>query len=65
LGDVVTAVNAKLPPIERIRRFIIAKEAFTTGNGQLTPTLKIRRHVVRGVYGDALNALYDGRGAAA
>ena len=65
LSDVVTAVNAKLPPIERVRRFIIAREPFTTGNGQLTPTLKIRRHVVRSIYGEALDALYEGRSAAA
>jgi hypothetical protein len=25
----------------------------------LTPTLKIRRHAVRAVYGDALDALYE------
>jgi long-chain acyl-CoA synthetase len=65
LGDIVTRVNATLPPVERVRRFVIASEAFTTGNGQMTPTLKIRRHVVRAVYGAALEALYDGRSAAA
>ena len=65
LGDVVARVNAGLPPIERVRRFIIAGEPFTTANGQLTPTLKIKRHVVRGVYGAALDALYDSKSAAA
>jgi long-chain acyl-CoA synthetase len=65
LGDIVTQLNRTLPPIERIRRFVIAREAFTTANGQLTPTLKIRRHIVRAAYGDALNALYDGKGLAA
>jgi long-chain acyl-CoA synthetase len=64
-GDVVTRVNAALPPVERVRRFVIAHEAFTTGNAQLTPTLKIRRHVVRAVYGDTLEALYESKGAAA
>jgi long-chain acyl-CoA synthetase len=64
LGDVVSRVNATLPPIERVRRFIIASEPFTTANGQLTPTLKIKRHVVRGVYGAALDALYESKSAA-
>jgi long-chain acyl-CoA synthetase len=64
LGDVITRVNATLPPIERVRRFIIAQEPFTTANGQLTPTLKIRRHIVRTVYGAALEALYDNKSAA-
>jgi long-chain acyl-CoA synthetase len=65
VGDVMTRVNRTLPPIERVRRFVIAHEPFTTANGQLTPTLKIRRHVVRAHYGEALNALYDGKGMAA
>ena len=65
LGDVVSRVNATLPALERVRRFIIAREAFTTANGQLTPTLKIKRHIVRGIYGSALEALYESRSAAA
>jgi long-chain acyl-CoA synthetase len=65
LGDVVTRVNATLPPVERVRRFVIAREAFTTANGQLTPTLKIRRHMVRATYGAALDALYESKSAAA
>jgi len=65
LGDVVAQVNAKLPAVERVRRFIVAREPFTTANGQLTPTLKVRRHAVRAVYGPALDALYEGRGATA
>ena len=65
LGDVVNRVNATLPAIERVRRFLIANEAFTTTNGQLTPTLKIKRHVVRDVYQEALEGLYESRSAAA
>jgi len=65
LSDVVSRANAALPAIERVRRFIIAREPFTTANSQLTPTLKIRRHVVRGVYGAALEALYETKSAAA
>jgi long-chain acyl-CoA synthetase len=62
---VVSQVNATLPAIERVRRFLIANEAFTTTNGQLTPTLKIKRHIVRAVYRDALDGLYESRSAAA
>jgi long-chain acyl-CoA synthetase len=65
LGDVLARVNAPLPPIERVRRFVVAREPFTTANGQLTPTLKIRRHVIRAVYRDAVEALYENKSAAA
>jgi long-chain acyl-CoA synthetase len=51
-------VNADLSVIERIRRFIIADEPFTTDNEMLTPSLKIRRHVIKKVYGEKLDALY-------
>ena len=64
LGEALARVNAGLPAIERVRRFIIAREAFTTENGQMTPTLKIKRHVVRSVYGSQLEALYEKSAAA-
>ena len=64
LGEAVARVNAGLPAIERVRRFIVAREAFTTDNGQMTPTLKIKRHAVRAVYGTALEALYEKNAAA-
>ncbi|MCH8916660.1 MAG: AMP-binding protein, partial [Proteobacteria bacterium] len=51
-------VNAALAPIERVRRFILADQPFTVENGQMTPTLKVRRHILMGVYGERLEALY-------
>ena len=59
VGAAVTRVNAGLAHIERVRRFIIAREPFTTTNGQMTPTLKIKRHAIRQAYGEALLALYE------
>lgn len=61
VGAAVNRVNRELSPIEKIRRFILAREPFTTANGQMTPTLKIRRHAIRAVYGEALQALYDAK----
>jgi len=54
----VDRVNAELSVIEKVRRFIIADEPFTVENAQLTPSIKIRRHVIREVYGERLDALY-------
>lgn len=51
-------VNKSLSNIEKVRRFIIAPEPFTVENEQMTPTMKVRRHIVRDVYGDRLEALY-------
>jgi long-chain acyl-CoA synthetase len=58
LGAAVDRVNADLSVIEKVRRFIIADEPFTVENEQLTPSIKIRRHVIKGIYGGRLDALY-------
>ena len=54
----VDRVNAELSVTERVRRFILADEPFAIENEQMTPSLKIRRHVLRGVYGERLDGLY-------
>lgn len=54
----VNVVNANLSNIEKVRRFIIAKEAFTIDNEQMTPTMKVRRHKIKEVYGQLLERLY-------
>jgi long-chain acyl-CoA synthetase len=58
LQHAVDRVNADLSVIERVRRFITADEPFAIDNEQLTPSMKIRRHVIGGVYGERLDALY-------
>jgi long-chain acyl-CoA synthetase len=58
LREALDRANERLGVIEQVRRFIIADEAFTTDNGLMTPSLKIRRHVIREIYGERLEALY-------
>ncbi len=58
LATAVERVNKDLSVIERVRRFVIADEPFAIENEQLTPSLKIRRHVLKQVYGARLDALY-------
>ena len=58
IGQAVERVNKDLTVTERIRRFVLADGPFTIENEQLTPSLKIRRHVLRQVYGDRLDGLY-------
>ena len=51
-------VNAGLAPMERVRRCILADAPFTIENGQMTPTLKVRRHILKEIYETRLGALY-------
>jgi long-chain acyl-CoA synthetase len=59
VGTAVERVNATLTPVERIRRFALCDQPFTVENGMLTPTLKIRRHVIRETYAEILASLYE------
>jgi len=61
IAETVDRANSRLSQIERVRRFIIADEGFTTENSQLTATLKVRRHMVKAQYQDRLDALYTRR----
>ena len=59
LSAVVDRVNRDMSSLEKVRRFIIAREAFTIDNSMMTASLKIRRHKIKEVYGAALEALYE------
>ncbi|QNM81758.1 long-chain fatty acid--CoA ligase [Sphingomonas sabuli] len=58
LSAAVDRVNRDISVIEKVRRFMIADEPFTVENEQLTPSMKIRRHVIGGVYGERLDGLF-------
>ncbi len=58
IGEAVDRVNKKLSIIERVRKFILTSESFSIDNSMLTPSMKIRRHVIRERYGSALDKLY-------
>ncbi|RZA22594.1 MAG: long-chain fatty acid--CoA ligase, partial [Proteobacteria bacterium] len=54
----VDRVNQDLSVTEKVRQFAFSDEAFTIENSEMTPSLKIRRHVIKARYGDRMNALY-------
>jgi long-chain acyl-CoA synthetase len=56
----VDRVNRDLSVIEKVRRIVIADTPFAIDNEQLTPSMKIRRHVLKDVYAPQLDALYKG-----
>ena len=58
LRTAVDRTNARLSPIEQVRRFIVAGEGFTVDNGLMTPTLKPRRHLITERYRERLETLY-------
>ncbi len=54
----VDRVNIELSVLEKVRKFAFADESFTIDNGEMTPTLKIRRHQIRQRYATRIDGLY-------
>ncbi len=54
----VRRVNGKLSGVERIRHFALVAP-FTVENGQMTPTMKVKRRIVLRDHEAQLNRLYD------
>ena len=61
LADVQSAIdeaNLLVSRAESIRAFRVLDGDFTVGNGQLTPSLKLRRSVIERAYADIIAGLY-------
>ena len=51
--------SGEFKQFEKIRRFALIREDFTTENDMLTPSLKLKRRVVLKRFGQRIMALYD------
>ena len=51
--------NKAVSRAEAIKKFALLDEDFTEAGGQLTPTLKVRRHVIMKQYAAQIDALYE------
>ncbi len=58
IGEAVDRVNKNLTVTEKIRRFEFAEEPFSIENEEMTPSMKIRRHMIRDRYEALLNGMY-------
>lgn len=56
--EILTSVNKKLSQNKKIRKFILTEKSFNFENNQLTPTLKIKRHIIINDYKDKVSDLY-------
>ena len=55
----VDAVNARFARIEQVKRFDILERDLSQADGELTPTLKVKRPVIHRRYGDRIDRLYE------
>jgi long-chain acyl-CoA synthetase len=56
----VAQLTKTLADYERVRRVALLPEEFSIDNGEMTPTLKIKRRVVDEKYGQLIEELYGG-----
>jgi long-chain acyl-CoA synthetase len=57
--EVVDDVNRDRMRVEQIKRFVILPREFTQEQGEVTPTLKLRRSVIHEHFADEIEKLYD------
>ena len=55
----VDVANALFARIEQVKRFTILDHELSQADGEMTPTLKVKRNVVYDRYADVINALYS------
>jgi len=52
-------IQIDLPGFEKIKKFILMPADFEIQNGEITPTLKIKRNIVLEKYADKINLIYN------
>jgi long-chain acyl-CoA synthetase len=55
----VAALTSDLADYERVRRVALLPEEFSIDNGELTPTLKVKRRVIDDKFGELIDELYS------
>jgi long-chain acyl-CoA synthetase len=58
--EVVDGVNRDRTRVEQIKRFVILPRDFSQEEGEVTPTLKLRRRVIHEHFADEIEELYAG-----
>jgi len=63
LSDIKAAVdqlNRTLASFEQIKRFAVLAKEFSIADGEMTPTLKMKRNIIESRYKNLIDSLYNG-----
>ena len=51
--------NSKVANVQQIKKFTLLSNEWTDSSGELTPSLKLKRHVVTERYKDEIESMYE------
>ena len=58
IQEEVDKANKELAPWEKVKKFVLLKEALSIDGGELTPTQKVNRPVINEKYEEEINSMY-------
>jgi long-chain acyl-CoA synthetase len=56
----VESANESVARVEQIKKWVVVGDEWTPESGEVTPSLKLKRHVVMEKYADEIENLYQG-----
>ena len=59
IQDHVDQSNSKVANVQQIKKFTLLSNEWTDSSGELTPSLKLKRHVVTERYENEIEAMYE------
>ena len=65
LDEEVAEANLELEEHEQIKKYVILHRRLTEGSGEVTPTLKLKRHLVLSNFSREIEGIYEGGPAGA
>lgn len=60
LENDMAQLQRKLANYERVRKFVLLERPFSIENGEMTPSLKVRRRIVEQKYNNLIEQMYEG-----
>ncbi|WP_250419074.1 MULTISPECIES: AMP-dependent synthetase/ligase [Pontibacter] len=58
IRDAINNYNKQFNPVEQVKKFVLMPNQWTIENGELTPTLKLKRRVIVKKYEDMIGSMY-------
>ena len=55
----VDAINERFARVEHVRKFTVLPRELDQDNGELTPTMKIKRRIVNENWAELIDSMYD------